>query len=174
MELVVKLGLHDTPTSKIAKAAGFSEATIYKNFSNKDELITEVYLDIKTNLDNAISSGINQNLNFEESTEMVLNNYLNFFINHPDELAYFSQFTNSIYMNKVIIDRGKSKFEFVNQYLADNIESGKIKDMPFAFYEAFINAPILEIARAYHMGKIKLSDDFRKLVVSNLLNIMKK
>ncbi len=54
IELVADNGLYDVPTSKIAKKAQYSEATIYKHFENKLELLVEVYLKIKSNLDRAL------------------------------------------------------------------------------------------------------------------------
>lgn len=172
MELVNEFGLHNTPTSKIAKAAGFSEATIYKNFSSKDELIIEVYLEIKADLNKAFSVGINRDIEFKERTKKALSNYFNYFLSHRDELMYFLQFTNSVYMNKVVHEMGRTRLEYVNQYITENIKNGHIKNMPFAFYEAFVNAPILEIARSCHMGDLEISDELREKVVSNLLDIM--
>lgn len=172
MELVNEFGLHNTPTSKIAKAAGFSEATIYKNFSSKDELIIEVYLEIKADLNKAFSVGVDHDIEFKERTKKALNNYLNYFLNHSNELMYFLQFTNSFYMNKVVHEMGRTRLEYVNQYITENIKNGYIKNMPFAFYEAFVNAPILEIARACHIGGLEISDELREMVVSNLIDIM--
>lgn len=172
MELVNEFGLHNTPTSKIAKAAGFSEATIYKNFSSKDELIIEVYLEIKADLNQAFSVGVDHSIAFEERTKKALTNYLNYFLSHPDELMYFLQFSNSFYMNKVVHEMGKTKLEYVNQYITENIEKGYIKNMPFAFYEAFVNAPILEVARACHMGGLEISDELTEMVIANVIDIM--
>lgn len=48
IELVNNSGFHATPMSKIAKMANVSPATIYLYFENKQDLINQVYIEVKT------------------------------------------------------------------------------------------------------------------------------
>ncbi|WP_432665776.1 TetR/AcrR family transcriptional regulator [Wukongibacter baidiensis] len=174
MELVNDFGFHNTPTSKIAKKAGFSEATIYKHFSNKDELIIEVYLKIKSDLDKFVSKDADKIIDIRERTIKALNNYLDYFLTHRHELMYYLQFNYSNYMNQVIHEMGRKRLERVNQDIIENIDKGYFRNMPMALYEAFVHVPILEVARAYHTGELDLTEELKKQVVSNILNFILK
>ncbi|WP_169437566.1 TetR/AcrR family transcriptional regulator [Longispora albida] len=44
-EVIGRLGLAKTTTREIARVAGFAEATIYKNFRDKEDLVTRVQLE---------------------------------------------------------------------------------------------------------------------------------
>lgn len=174
MELVNEFGFNNTPTSKIAKMAGFSEATIYKHFSSKDELITEVFLSIKTDLDRAVIKDTEDIMNSRAKTTKVLNNYLDYFLIHSHQLKYYLQFIHSNYMNQMIHEKGRDRLENINQQIIKNIEIGFLKDMPISFYEAFVHVPILEIARAYHDGELKLTDELKEQAISNILSLILK
>ena len=47
MKLVNNQGFHAAPMSKIAKMAEMSPATIYIYFENKQDLINQLYLEVK-------------------------------------------------------------------------------------------------------------------------------
>ncbi|HDZ13521.1 hypothetical protein LCGC14_1044680 [marine sediment metagenome] len=49
IELVNNNGFHATPMSKIAKMANVSPATIYLYFENKQDLVNQTYLEVKSN-----------------------------------------------------------------------------------------------------------------------------
>lgn len=162
IELVYEYGLTDIPTSKIAKKAGYSEATIYKHFASKVELVIEAYFKIKSDLDKAIfkdTKNINQPF---EKVKKVWYNYLDYFLVHPKRLKYYLQFTNSNYMNQVIFERGAEKFESLTHYMIENIKNGFFRDMPLSFYYAFVHIPILEVARAVIDGELELTEDLKE------------
>src|ERR1700692_3406511 len=52
-EVVASLGL-SAPTAKIAKRAGVAEGTLFTYFANKDELLNRLYLELKTDLSDAM------------------------------------------------------------------------------------------------------------------------
>ncbi|GLI57139.1 hypothetical protein PM10SUCC1_26530 [Propionigenium maris DSM 9537] len=172
MELVNTFGLHNTPTSKIAKKAGFSEGTIYKHFSSKDEFLMEVYLKIKSDLDKEIFRGTKDIKDPLEKCRRVYSNYLDYFLANEDQLKYYLQFTNSTYMNQVINERGKRELENLMQYIDENIKSGFFKDRPISFYHAFANTPIVEIARLATTGDLILTKEMREEVISSLMSLI--
>src|SRR5215831_11681244 len=55
-EVVAGLGV-SAPTAKIAKAAGVAEGTVFTYFATKDELLNQLYLEIKTDLRDAMMTG---------------------------------------------------------------------------------------------------------------------
>src|ERR1700726_5188821 len=55
-EVVAMLGV-SAPTAKIAKEAGVAEGTRFTYFANKDELLNRLYLELKTDLRDAMMTG---------------------------------------------------------------------------------------------------------------------
>lgn len=122
----------------------------------------EAYLTIKSDLDKAIFIDTEEMDSPLAKVKKVWFNYLNYFLNHPKRLKYYLQFTNSNYMNHVIFERGTEKFETLTTYMFDNIKKGFFRDMPLAFYYAFVHVPILEIARAAVDGEIELTTQLKE------------
>src|ERR1700726_371394 len=55
-EVVAMLGV-SAPTAKIAKEAGVAEGTLFTYFTNKDELLNQLYLELKLDLLDAMMTG---------------------------------------------------------------------------------------------------------------------
>lgn len=53
--LFSQLGLHATPTSKIAEEANVSNGTLFNYFKTKDDLIIELYSNIKSELNGSLA-----------------------------------------------------------------------------------------------------------------------
>ena len=57
MELIATNGFHGSPTSMIAAKAGVGTGTIYRYFSDKDQLIQEVFKDVEAHLNGLLIQG---------------------------------------------------------------------------------------------------------------------
>src|ERR1700692_3842122 len=55
-EMVAMIGV-SAPTAKIAKGAGVAEGTLFTYFANKDELLNQLYLELKMDLRDAMMTG---------------------------------------------------------------------------------------------------------------------
>ena len=55
-EIVAEHGLAAAPTSLIAKKAGVAEGTLFRYFSTKDDLLNELYINIKKSLCEAMTA----------------------------------------------------------------------------------------------------------------------
>ncbi|ODO60129.1 TetR/AcrR family transcriptional regulator [Lactiplantibacillus plantarum] len=70
--IILKEGIADVSMSKIAKASGISSSTIYVYFSDKEDLLKQVYLAKKRQL----AAFLSQNINTKPITQLSLSNSL--------------------------------------------------------------------------------------------------
>ncbi|QUI23386.1 TetR/AcrR family transcriptional regulator [Vallitalea pronyensis] len=172
IELVADNGLYDVPTSKIAKKAQYSEATIYKHFKSKVELLIEAYLNIKSNVDRTLFIHVEGITDPTKKYYKIWSNYLEYFVNHPKELSYYQQFSHSTYMNHIIIERGKEQLSSLTNYLTENIESGFFRDLPISFYYAYAYVPVLELANSIVNAEIQLTDQLKEEAIQCTLRVI--
>ena len=66
LELVSERGFHGTPMSMIAGEAGVGAGTIYRYFESKEDLITQLYLEIKREKGEAFLVGYSEELSLRE------------------------------------------------------------------------------------------------------------
>jgi AcrR family transcriptional regulator len=54
--LIAERGVANTPTSAISKAAGIAEGSLFTYFASKDELLNELYLDMRRDFDRNLTN----------------------------------------------------------------------------------------------------------------------
>jgi len=74
--LISERGFHDTPMSLIAKTSGVSADLIYHYFSSKEELINELYKEIKLETIQAMLASYSGDLSFQERFLGIWTNYV--------------------------------------------------------------------------------------------------
>src|SRR5258708_36122408 len=68
---IAKLGL-GAPTAKIARRAGLAAGTLFTYFANKEELLNELYLELKTEVYRRVNTNFPGKANLERRGRPVL------------------------------------------------------------------------------------------------------
>lgn len=129
LKLFTKNGFHGTPTSKIAKKAGVATGTLFHYFNTKEELINQLYLEIKQELRQALAAGVD---NERTIRGMFYKGWLNFIVwalEHPEKLQFFNQFSSSPYISNLTREEGLQHFRFLKDLLEEGKRQDVLKDM---------------------------------------------
>ena len=95
INLVNNNGFHATPMSKIAKMANVSPATIYLYFENKQDLINQVYIEVKAAFSAFAFKDFNESLPVEKGFEIVWKRIAEFKLNEIEQAMFLSQCDNT-------------------------------------------------------------------------------
>jgi len=80
------------PTAKIAKLAQVAEGTLFTYFSNKDELLNELYLELKTQLRQTMAAeALKATKSLKATALHVWTHYVNWGVANPDERKVLAQ-----------------------------------------------------------------------------------
>lgn len=90
LDLLVVKGVHNTPMSEIAKAAGTGMGTIYNYFPNKDDLINEIYIEIKRK-EEALFLKVDTSQPIKTQFENYLKSIIVFFVENPRYFHFLQQ-----------------------------------------------------------------------------------
>ncbi|MFD1096148.1 TetR/AcrR family transcriptional regulator [Salegentibacter chungangensis] len=121
VKLVNNNGFHATPMSKIAKMANVSPATIYLYFQNKQDLINQVYLEVKAAFTDYAFQDYNEEQSVEEGFEIIWRNIADFKLKEVDKALFLSQCDNT----PMIDEEGRQEGLKHLQPLLDLWERGK-------------------------------------------------
>lgn len=111
-------GFHNTPTSKIAKESGVSVGTLFNYFPSKEDLIQEIYLEIKKRSHELIITDFKRSEDPYENIKYLWKKMVNWAVTFPDEFEFIEQFSHSPFIKKLDHDKIKSYFkEFQNEIL---------------------------------------------------------
>ncbi|MCK0131374.1 TetR/AcrR family transcriptional regulator [Flavobacteriaceae bacterium F08102] len=95
IELVNNNGFHATPMSKIAKMAKVSPATIYLYFENKQDLVNQTYLLVKSKYTAYAFATYNANLSVEEGFRTIWYRIAEFKFNDCKNGLFLAQCDNT-------------------------------------------------------------------------------
>lgn len=97
-ELFVDKNIVQTTFHEIAKKAGVGEATIYRHFTNKEELVQEIAIDYLNQVNNELKEIFEQGVKQSqlERLESVMDYYIGLFENRPDYYIFLEHFDNFI------------------------------------------------------------------------------
>jgi len=88
-------GFHETSMSKIAKMADVSPATIYLYFENKQDLINQVYLEVKTSFTEHAFKSYKDSFSVKKGFEVVWKSIADFKLKEVDKALFLSQCDNT-------------------------------------------------------------------------------
>ena len=133
-EVVAKLGV-SAPTAKIARDAGVAEGTLFTYFSSKGELLNQLYLELKSDLAEAMTAGYPFDKNLLVRTRHVWNSYVGWCSAHPLKHKAMTQLGVSERVTEKTKKLGAESFKEVNQTLREILAGGA---WPFNSYFFFI------------------------------------
>lgn len=148
LELLTEKGVHNTPMSAIAKAAGTGMGTIYNYFPNKNLLINEIYVRIKKH-----EKSVFVDYKSEKPIKTQFENYfasiIEFFIKNPSFFKFMEQLQASPIITKDSKDEGKKTVEPVYLLLKRGQQERIIKNINIEEIMMFIGGAILSYLRWY-------------------------
>ena len=143
MILFAKKGIDNTKMDEIASLAGYSKATVYVYFKNKDDIISFLALQSIIKLRTAIETAVLKEEDVKESFFKICNSLVDYHRDYPDffdmslkhinvKSAEYNQWDSQTY--KV----GEEINQLLYQYLEKGIKSGIFKNTDNSFETVFL------------------------------------
>ncbi|CAL2104232.1 TetR/AcrR family transcriptional regulator [Tenacibaculum sp. 190130A14a] len=150
LELLISKGVHNTPMSAIAKAAGTGMGTIYNYFPNKDVLINEIYIRIKEK-EESLFLEVDTHGPIKTQFENYITVLINFFIEHPSYFKFLEQLQASPIITEENKQKGGTSVAMVATLLKSGQQSRIIKNIPIDELLMFIGGAVSSYLRWYHL-----------------------
>ncbi len=137
--LVATLGT-GAATAKIARDAGLAEGTLFNYFASKDELLNQLYLEIKADLGNAILTSYPAKASVRERNRHVWDNFIDWGAKHPMKRKAMRQLSVSERITEQSRRQGAAAFGEINGMIEESLVDSALKDCPPAFVGAIVEA----------------------------------
>ena len=137
-QLFAEEGLN-APTAKIAKTAGVAEGTIFTYFTNKDELLNQLYLELKSQLRAALVPP-------QESAELrgqvwqAWQTYVTWGVEHPEARQVLAKLSLSAKITETTRTLANQSFCDVAHVLETAMDKGCLKNQSPDFVGALMGA----------------------------------
>ena len=157
IQLVNKLGFDGISIAKIAKKAKVSPATIYIYFKNKEDLFTQLYIDIRKKTHQGLVQGVQEEMTVEQMFKTIWYNSFTFNLKHPENLPFREQFEQTTMM-KNLKEHEFESYQYVRTLLQRGIDEKAIKNLPLPLLTAFAFIPVITLLKYHLSGIIKMEE----------------
>ena len=159
LDLISKRGFHDTPMSMVARESSVSTGIIYHYFAGKEELILELYKEIKHNMIQAVLEGYSEQAPHRERFDLWWRRLVQHYLDHPREARFLEQFENSPYYDPKLQEIFADELmPFIVSFFVQGIQEGVLKAMPLEICAELSIGVAMSLAMQHIRGAIKLDD----------------
>ncbi|SDW18080.1 transcriptional regulator, TetR family [Lutibacter oricola] len=159
LNLVNNNGFHDAPMSKIAKTANVSPATIYIYFKNKQDLVDQLYLEVKKHFSEYAFKNYNEDLGIEDGFKLIWHNIAQFKLEQVEEANFLSACDNTPIINDEIRKLGVELLNPLKLLWEKGIKDNILKNLsPFTMY-AFTIYPLAFLLQCHQKKQCELNSE---------------
>jgi AcrR family transcriptional regulator len=136
-QVIAELGV-SAPTAKIAKVAGVAEGSLFTYFSSKDELLNELYLELKSELREEMMSGYPKTQNVKKRAAYGWQKYVDWGVAHPHKRKAMALLGMSDRVTEKSKAAGMRTFAEFNAMMQESVTNRALRDQPPAFVSAIL------------------------------------
>jgi AcrR family transcriptional regulator len=159
MELVTEHGFHGTAMSMVAKRAGVAAGTIYHYFDSKEEVINQLYGELKqrmstTLLEEGASKGTIKDKFFSFYASLY-----QYFIQHPEEFRFLEQYDNSPFVSPAAREESLRQYGTTLDFLQQGMELGVLRPLDLRMLIALVYGHVASLAKLHLSGLLNISQE---------------
>lgn len=159
IKVVNQIGFASSSVAKIAKEAGISPATLYVYHKDKDELLCDIYTEIKIELAGAMNQGFDDSRPVRDIIKLMWLNGFRYLIKHRHYLSFIDQFANSPYVDVVDMSKIEPHFEPLIRVIQRGVEQKIIKDVHPELLKVFAVKPMMTLANQRQCGGFTFAEE---------------
>ncbi|UNK49803.1 TetR/AcrR family transcriptional regulator [Lysobacter sp. S4-A87] len=130
----------NAPTARIAKVAGVAEGTLFTYFSNKDELLNHLYLEIKRELREAMLSTYPRAADIKQRARHVWRTYVDWGLVNVDKRKVVAQLVVSDRITEDTRTVASAGFADFHSMLQESMAKGQLREHPPTYTGAILVA----------------------------------
>lgn len=166
LTLVNEAGFQGASMAKVAKMAKVSPATIYLYFKNKQDLVNQLYLEVKSSFSEQAFMNIDETLPVKVRFEQIWYNIADFKFNQIEEAIFLSQCDNTPIIGEEIRKEGLKHLQPLTDLWNQGQEEGIIKNISHFLLYAMTIYPM-----AFLMNKhVKIHCNLCELTLKDAFN----
>ncbi|GAU08849.1 TetR/AcrR family transcriptional regulator [Desulfoplanes formicivorans] len=162
LDLFAENGFHSSPMSRIATLAGVGVGSIYRYFSDKDDLIHALFQRVDTPLKCAMEESLDPELPTHRQFVRFVTKLIEYLRSHPKEFRFIEQYYNSPYgidkAHAEITQADGNPSDLFSQLFLKGQNEGTIRKMPLPVYPVMTFGPVGFLVRYSLSGRARVDD----------------
>jgi AcrR family transcriptional regulator len=158
LRLISAQGFHGTPMAQIAKESGTSAGIIYHYFENKEDLLNQLYLHVKTKCAEQVLTTVKENAAAENKIRQILRNIFYYYIENWDELSFAEQYENSPLIQPATATQVSKLLEPVIRLFEQALSECRLKPLGVQTLLTLSFGAVSSLAKLYIFKKMSVDD----------------
>lgn len=154
LRLVLQDGFSGLKMSDVAKAANLATGTLYIYFASKEELINQLYLELKRKTIHQYLEGYDEHAPFMICFEKIWHNYLRAGLREPEVAAFMEQYYRSPYLKRAVVQQTDNLLAPIFNLLERGKRERLLKDVPTALLAVQLSGSINELVKWHQTGQL--------------------
>ncbi|MBA2864372.1 TetR/AcrR family transcriptional regulator [Methanococcus maripaludis] len=173
LKLFTERGFQGTSTAQISKEAGVATGTLFHYFPTKEDLINNLYFEVKGGLSRAMVKDLESQVSFKDRLKKIWDNLVRWGLDNHDEFLFVGQFCNSPYISNFTREEVMKEYVFLHTLVEEGLNEGHIKELPSELVMAMFyqnSRIVVEVISGYDSSKDenKLIDDGFEIIWNGL------
>ncbi len=168
LRLIAENGFHGTAMSKVAKVAGVSAGIIYHYFSSKDDLIIELYKELKRKFADSILEHFDETKPLIAQIRQVFKDTFRYSLKYPRESSFMAQYITSPYYRSEVYEEVIQYFHPISASFTRAQQEMLIKNLPLEVVATLSFDMASTLAKKQTLGLIKLNEEIIQQIINAL------
>ncbi|PZX94263.1 TetR/AcrR family transcriptional regulator [Flavobacterium aquariorum] len=153
IEMLVKLGIEGFGMNRLAKESGVSVATLYIYYTDKEDLIKKIGIQIGQDFFNEMVKDFSPTMPFKDGLRKQWENRARFTIKYPLNVACWELLSHSSYRD-CILEKSLLDFKTImGDFLKNAIDKKELVCMPKEVFWSIAYGPLYTLLRFHNEGK---------------------
>ncbi|MBM7541933.1 TetR/AcrR family transcriptional regulator [Amphibacillus cookii] len=165
LDLITEEGLQSVTFSKIFTKANVGSSTFYHYFSNKEDVVSEVFVNARAHMGEFILKEYDDTLTTYEKMKAILFNMAEFGFSHPHEMLLIDNYCDSPFIPEEIRKQPVPADEIILKIIIEGQKHGIVRDMDPIFSCHIVIGIITSVIKGDLTGKFLLDENKIKQTV---------
>ncbi|MBW4360008.1 TetR/AcrR family transcriptional regulator [Flavobacterium taihuense] len=153
IEMLVKLGIEGFGMNRLAKESGVSVATLYIYYTDKEDLIKKIGIEIGQNFFNEMVKDFSPTMPFKEGLRKQWENRARFALKYPSNVACWELLSHSSYRD-YILHESLSDFKIImSDFLKNALDKKELLPISTEVFWCVAYGPLYSLLRFENEGK---------------------
>jgi TetR/AcrR family transcriptional repressor of multidrug resistance operon len=153
IEMIVKQGVEGFGMNRLAKECGVSVATLYIYYSDKEDLIRKIGIEIGSNLFNKMLNGFSPEMSFKDGLRNQWDNRIDFMLNFTLEATCFELLKHSTYGDAILAEITGDFKQTMSQFMLSAIEKKELLPVTFEVFWSIAYGSLYSLLELHREGK---------------------
>ena len=161
IEMIVKNGLDGFGVNKLAREAGVSPATIYIYYKDKEDLITQLCIDVAGKMMEYSFKDFSPEMDFAVGLKIQWQNRMKYFISFPTEMEFIEIMRYTHYYEMVSKVLTINFGAILGPFMENSIKKEQLIPLPFEVYWSVAFAPMYQLIKYHNQGNSYVNNTFK-------------